>query len=104
MDIDHFKRFKDTFGHDAGDFVLQSIADLMRNFFRGVDVVCRCDGEEFAVILPESSPHDAAKRADQFRAGVKGHKLKYGETRLGPLSISVVSRRFLCIPPLLRDY
>jgi diguanylate cyclase (GGDEF)-like protein len=83
---------------------MQSIADLLRTFFRGVDVVCRCDGEEFAVILRESLPHDAATRADQFRAGVEGHKLKYSETRLGPLSISVVSRRFLRIPPLLRDY
>jgi diguanylate cyclase (GGDEF)-like protein len=89
LDIDHFKRFNDTFGHDAGDYVLQSIADLLRHFFRGVDVACRCGGEEFAVILPESLPHHAAIRADQFRAEVKAHKLKYGETRLGPLSVSV---------------
>jgi diguanylate cyclase (GGDEF)-like protein/PAS domain S-box-containing protein len=89
LDIDHFKRFNDTFGHDAGDFVLQSIAELLRSFFRGDDVACRCGGEEFAVILPESSSRNAALRADELRAGVKALKLQYKDTRLGPISISV---------------
>jgi len=89
LDIDHFKRFNDTFGHDAGDFVLQSIAELLRSFFRGDDVACRCGGEEFAVILPESSSRNAALRADELRAAVKALKLQYKDTRLGPISISV---------------
>jgi len=89
LDIDHFKRFNDTFGHDAGDFVLQSIADLLRNFFRGDDVACRCGGEEFAVILPESNARDAAVRADKLRAEVKALKLQYKEARLGPISVSI---------------
>jgi diguanylate cyclase (GGDEF)-like protein/PAS domain S-box-containing protein len=89
LDIDHFKRFNDTFGHDAGDFVLQSIADLLRNFFRGDDVACRCGGEEFAVILPEANAHDATLRADKLRAEVKALKLHYKDTRLGPISVSI---------------
>jgi diguanylate cyclase (GGDEF)-like protein/PAS domain S-box-containing protein len=89
LDIDHFKRFNDTFGHDAGDFVLQSVADLLRNFFRGDDVACRCGGEEFAVILPESLARNAALRADEFRSELKQLKLQYKDTRLGPISVSI---------------
>src|SRR6202034_2466766 len=89
LDIDHFKRFNDTFGHDAGDFVLQSFADLLRNFFRGDDVACRCGGEEFAVILPESLAANAALRADALRNELKQLKLIYKDTRLGPISTSV---------------
>ena len=89
LDIDHFKRFNDTFGHDAGDFVLQSVADLLRGFFRGDDVACRCGGEEFAVILPESLARHAALRANQFREDLKQLKLVYKDTRLGPISVSI---------------
>jgi diguanylate cyclase (GGDEF)-like protein/PAS domain S-box-containing protein len=89
LDVDHFKRFNDTFGHDAGDFVLQSVSDLLRNFFRGDDVACRCGGEEFAIILPESLAKHAALRADALRAEIKALKLVYKDTRLGPISISI---------------
>jgi diguanylate cyclase (GGDEF)-like protein/PAS domain S-box-containing protein len=89
LDIDHFKRFNDTFGHDAGDFVLRAVADMLRNYFRGDDVACRCGGEEFAVILPESSAANAGLRAEGLREEVRGLKLEYKNTRLGPISISV---------------
>lgn len=89
LDVDHFKRFNDTFGHDAGDFVLQSLADLLRGFFRGDDVACRCGGEEFAVILPESSAKDSAARADQLRTELKNMKMLYKNRRLGSISVSV---------------
>ena len=75
LDLDHFKRFNDTFGHDAGDMVLQSLADLFRNFFRATDICCRYGGEEFAIILPESSSQDAAIRADALRSEVKSLRL-----------------------------
>jgi diguanylate cyclase (GGDEF)-like protein len=88
LDLDHFKRFNDTFGHDAGDMVLQSLADLFRDFFRSTDICCRYGGEEFAIILPESSSRDAALRADALRAEVKGLRLQYKKQPLGPLSLS----------------
>ena len=88
LDLDHFKRFNDTFGHDAGDLVLQSLADLLRNFFRTTDICCRYGGEEFAIILPESSSQDAAIRADGLRSEVKRLRLQYKNQLLGPLSLS----------------
>src|SRR5208283_2314148 len=89
LDLDHFKRFNDTFGHDAGDMVLQSLADLFRSFFRATDICCRYGGEEFAIILPESTSQDAAIRADALRAEVKQLRLRYRKETVGPLSISV---------------
>ncbi|MGA8272721.1 MAG: diguanylate cyclase [Candidatus Sulfotelmatobacter sp.] len=88
LDLDHFKKFNDVFGHDAGDMVLQSLAELFRNFFRVTDICCRYGGEEFAIIMPESSAQDAALRADALRLEVKRLRLHYKKEPLGPLSIS----------------
>jgi diguanylate cyclase (GGDEF)-like protein/PAS domain S-box-containing protein len=88
LDLDHFKKFNDAFGHAAGDMVLQSLADLFRNFFRSTDICCRYGGEEFAIVLPESSSEDAAIRAEALRAEVKCLRLQYKKQTLGPLSIS----------------
>jgi diguanylate cyclase (GGDEF)-like protein len=88
LDLDHFKRFNDTFGHDAGDMVLQSLADLFRTFFRATDICCRYGGEEFAIILPESPAEDAVKRADALRSEVKNLRLKYKKQTLGQLTLS----------------
>ena len=89
LDLDHFKRFNDTFGHDAGDMVLRSLADLFRDFFRSTDICCRYGGEEFAILLPESTSHDAAIRADKLRSEVKALRLRYKKEFLGQLTISV---------------
>ena len=89
LDLDHFKRFNDTFGHDAGDVVLQSLADLFRNFFRATDICCRYGGEEFAIILPESTSQDAAIRANALRSEVKALRLQYKKQSLGQLTLSV---------------
>jgi diguanylate cyclase (GGDEF)-like protein len=88
LDLDHFKRFNDTFGHDAGDMVLQSLADLFRTFFRATDICCRYGGEEFAIVLPESSSQDEAIRADALRSEVKSLRLQYKKQILGPLTLS----------------
>ncbi len=89
LDLDHFKRFNDTFGHAAGDMVLQSLADLFRNFFRTSDICCRYGGEEFAILLPDSSSENAAIRADALRAKVKDLRLQYRNQTLGQVTISV---------------
>ncbi|HWO28556.1 MAG TPA: diguanylate cyclase [Candidatus Acidoferrum sp.] len=88
LDLDHFKRFNDTFGHDAGDMVLQSLADLFRAFFRSTDICCRYGGEEFAIILPESTAQNAALRAEALRTEVKRLQLRYKKEMVGPLSLS----------------
>jgi diguanylate cyclase (GGDEF)-like protein/PAS domain S-box-containing protein len=89
LDLDHFKRFNDTFGHDAGDLVLQALADLFRRFFRATDICCRYGGEEFAIILPESTSQDAAIRAEALRSEVTGLRLQYKNLPLGQLTLSV---------------
>jgi len=71
LDVDHFKHFNDTFGHEAGDSVLQTMAKLFRSQLRGEDVVCRYGGEEFTVILPEASLEATRQRAEQLREAVK---------------------------------
>jgi diguanylate cyclase (GGDEF)-like protein/PAS domain S-box-containing protein len=89
LDLDHFKRFNDTFGHEAGDLVLLSLADLFRNFFRATDICCRYGGEEFAIVLPESSSENAAARAEDLCSEVKRLRLQYKNQPLGTLTLSV---------------
>jgi diguanylate cyclase (GGDEF)-like protein len=89
LDLDHFKRFNDNFGHAAGDVVLRSLAVLLRSFFRSTDVCCRVGGEEFAVILPEAAPESAVVRANALRLEVKSMQLAHDDKPLGSVSISI---------------
>jgi diguanylate cyclase (GGDEF)-like protein/PAS domain S-box-containing protein len=89
VDLDHFKRFNDTFGHDAGDLVLRSVAELFRSQFRVDDVICRYGGEEFGIILPESSAENAAIRANALREETKKLEIQYKNHALGRITLSV---------------
>lgn len=71
FDVDHFKSINDTKGHDAGDEVLRALSDLAMETFRDVDVVARVGGEEFCVLLPESSLESARIAAERFRVAVE---------------------------------
>ena len=62
IDLDHFKRINDTYGHDVGDSVLRGMADALRGWFRGTDIVCRFGGEEFVVIFPAPDPEATRDR------------------------------------------
>src|SRR6202008_959566 len=62
MDIDHFKRFNDTYGHQAGDALLRGLGEFLNHRTRGQDVACRYGGEEFALILAGASLENACKR------------------------------------------
>ncbi|HEX4780955.1 MAG TPA: diguanylate cyclase, partial [Usitatibacter sp.] len=88
-DIDHFKKLNDTYGHDAGDFVLERIGELMRAATRGSDIACRFGGEEFAVILPGASLLVARSRAEAIRAAVESLHLDFGGRPLGALTTSI---------------
>ena len=89
MDLDHFKRFNDSFGHEAGDFVLQSFTKVLMSHFRGSDILCRYGGEEFALVLPDSSLIDAEIRADDLRTKVRQLAISHRETALGPITCSI---------------
>jgi len=84
IDIDHFKRFNDTFGHEEGDRVLRRVARAMEATFRGADLVARYGGEEFAVILPNTARLSAVESAERLRATIAGFA---GERE--PITISV---------------
>ena len=89
LDLDHFKRFNDVFGHEAGDTVLQSMADIFRRHFRKDDIICRYGGEEFAIVLPESSIQHAHARADSLRLAMKDLKLVHRGVLLDPVTLSM---------------
>lgn len=70
LDVDHFKRFNDTFGHKAGDLVLQMVGAMMRRRLRPSDLVARYGGEEFMILLPHTAPAEASVVAERLRAGI----------------------------------
>ena len=88
IDIDHFKRLNDTFGHDAGDFVLERTGELLRAATRNSDIACRFGGEEFAVILPGATLLVARNRAEAIRAALESLEIDFEGKPLGPLTIS----------------
>lgn len=89
LDVDHFKRFNDTFGHEAGDSVLKEIGQFLQKYVRGSDIACRYGGEEFVLILPEGSLEVTSKRAEQLREGIKHLSLKYRHDTLGQITLSL---------------
>lgn len=67
LDVDHFKHYNDTFGHDAGDAVLTAVSKLLQKNVRGGDIACRYGGEEFLILMPGISADDAMERAEKVR-------------------------------------
>lgn len=89
LDLDHFKRFNDTHGHDAGDAVLQALGGFLQRQVRGGDIACRYGGEEFTLILPGTSLQVAQQRAEQLCEGVRSLAVDFKDQLLGPLTLSV---------------
>lgn len=82
MDIDHFKAVNDTYGHEAGDRVLQTVARTLRGATRSYDLVGRWGGEEFLAILTNTSPEDLLAIAERYRALVEQSDVLYKRKRL----------------------
>jgi diguanylate cyclase (GGDEF)-like protein/PAS domain S-box-containing protein len=89
LDVDHFKQFNDTFGHDAGDVLLRELGGFLRAHIRGEDVACRYGGEEFTLILPEASLEVTCQRAEHLREGVKHMHALYYDQPLGSIALSL---------------
>ena len=70
LDLDHFKSINDTYGHDAGDTVLQEFAELLKGSVRAIDLACRYGGEEFLVAMPDTDKKYAAIVAERLRERV----------------------------------
>ncbi|MBY3463340.1 PleD family two-component system response regulator [Rhizobium laguerreae] len=70
-DIDRFKHVNDTYGHDGGDEVLREFSNRVRSTIRGADLACRYGGEEFVVVMPDTSPEIAAAVAERLRAAIE---------------------------------
>jgi diguanylate cyclase (GGDEF)-like protein len=89
LDLDHFKRVNDSFGHAAGDDTLRALGGLLRSSFRESDVICRYGGEEFAVILLNSSLGSAYAKAENFRHVVEQADLNWNGRDMGRMTTSV---------------
>jgi diguanylate cyclase (GGDEF)-like protein len=89
IDIDHFKRFNDTFGHEAGDSVLRVLSNLFREQLRGEDVACRYGGEEFTMILPEATLEGTLQRAQQLREAAKNAAVEFRGKILDRVTLSI---------------
>lgn len=88
LDLDRFKRINDSFGHEAGDLVLGAVGNLLKGKVRGSDIACRYGGEEFALVLPETSLEAAERRAEDIRLSIWGIELSYEGRDLGRIAAS----------------
>jgi diguanylate cyclase (GGDEF)-like protein/PAS domain S-box-containing protein len=79
LDLDHFKQINDTFGHQAGDLVLKSLAMTFQEVLRNVDIIGRLGGEEFAAVLPETNIEEAAEVAERLREKISTGEIVLSE-------------------------
>ena len=88
LDADNFKMFNDTHGHDAGDTVLQAIAEAMVQRFEPPALVARFGGEEFSILVPGADMDAAVRQAEELRATVESMTIRYGSQSLPKITIS----------------
>jgi diguanylate cyclase (GGDEF)-like protein len=89
LDVDHFKRFNDAWGHEGGDAVLKELSGLLRRTFRGEDVSCRYGGEEFVVVLADASLEAGQERAEQLRRQVGELSVRLRGEAMGAITVSL---------------
>jgi diguanylate cyclase (GGDEF)-like protein len=88
LDLDHFKRFNDTYGHEAGDDLLRRVGATLQRSIRAEDIACRYGGEEFTLIMPEASLVDAGLRAESIRESIKALGADPRRQAFGSVTIS----------------
>jgi two-component system cell cycle response regulator len=90
LDIDFFKKVNDTYGHDAGDEILRALAGRIRRAVRSVDLVCRLGGEDFVIVMPETSIDVASRVAERVRRAVEAEPFNVKEGQVAvPVTISI---------------
>jgi len=106
FDIDHFKRINDVFGHEAGDLALRGCAHVLSQHLRRSDIACRLGGEEFAIVLPDSSLEHTRRRVTEICALVRQLSLRHRGQILGTVTLSAgiacAPEHALTAPNLLR--
>jgi diguanylate cyclase (GGDEF)-like protein len=88
IDIDHFKNFNDTYGHEAGDVLIKEFGEFLLRHCRGEDIACRYGGEEFTLLLPEAPLEVAVQRAEQLRVGASELKIEFRRQPLNSITFS----------------
>lgn len=89
IDIDHFKRFNDTYGHEAGDLVLKEVGTYLIQQTRQYDIACRYGGEELLIVMPDASLENTILRAEEIRQGIEQLQLRHQGILLETVTISV---------------
>jgi diguanylate cyclase (GGDEF)-like protein len=89
LDLDHFKRFNDTFGHAAGDTVLKAVAEIFRSSIRTEDIACRYGGEEFTIMMPDVPMAVALDRAESIRRAIANLSVPLDQETCTEFSISI---------------
>ncbi len=89
IDIDFFKKVNDTYGHQAGDEVLKSVADIILSSIRNSDYAARYGGEEFVIILPEANSEKAIELAERIRVSIEQKEFKISKNEAIHLTISI---------------
>jgi diguanylate cyclase (GGDEF)-like protein len=98
LDIDHFKRVNDTYGHLAEDIALKTIAALLVEQLRPSDTIARYGGEEMVALLPETEENDALIIAERLRQAVASHKIDNAGTSFG-VTVSIGVARWQAFEP-----
>jgi len=88
LDLDGFKQFNDSFGHGPGDALLREFGRVLREHLRKSDISCRFGGDEFVLVLPDSSIADTQERVEQIRKFLEGLPIHYGEQVFGLITLS----------------
>lgn len=89
MDIDHFKKFNDTHGHDAGDAILRAMGTLLKSQVRGGDIACRYGGEELTLMMPDATLEAVQQRAERVRVATAEMSAPHRGTDLGTVTVSL---------------
>lgn len=101
LDVDHFKSYNDSFGHPAGDEALKLVASVIRDTLRGADVAARFGGEEFAILLPQTTDDEAAMIAERIRSNIENSQFQHRSVTVS-IGVASCSSDLCSVPGLIK--